>query len=1546
MLPLLSLCCYAQEFSEDFEAAWTPGTGANTGPPGGWGIYEGGTGAEVNWVQSTAGNGTQPVYEGQHAAYLDKQNVPTGMAEDWLITPQFIAPENSQIRFYSRLTTPFADANTYEVRISNNPLQSALDQYDVLQSWTEIQINPVYDEYTEKVVDIPEEFFGQQVYVALVMTHDNGDRWLVDNFRVIEKCMPPTDLVIPSESITLNSAEISWTPVSDAAQWEIEAVPFGQPFTENGEIYNSPPPALLDGLEDSTQYQVRIRALCGEGLESDWSNVTTFFTDYGIPDNDECTDAVPLAVSDTPACSGDTFGYVAAATASGETNTCTGTADDDVWYEFTATETVHIITLSNVSGGDEDLVHVVYEGSCDALELRYCSDNDSSNAINLTIGDTYWVRVYSKAATPQEITYNICVTTPPPPPANDECSDAAEVTVNTSETCIVTTPGTLYSATASGQGNTCDGNDDDDVWFEFVATAPAHLISLIDITGGTPDLYHVVYHGGECGSLTQLYCSNPNNSLAQGLTIGETYKIRVYSFTGTPNQTTSFKVCIGTPPPPPANDECAAAEPLTVNPTLECTSVTPGTIYAATASTEANGCSGNSDDDVWYTFTATANSHTISLINVGGSTSNLFHVLYSGSYNNLTPIYCSDPNTSTAVGLTPGQTYMVRVYTFTGTSGQDTTFDICIGTPPVPPVNDECLTAVNVPVNPTDACTEKIAATVLAATASPQTNACEGIADDDIWFSFTATNATHLISLGNIGGSAPDLFHAVYSGNCDALSLLYCSNPNSSNATGLTTGQTYFVRVYTATATPGQTTSFEICVSTPPPAPENDECASAIAIPVNTNAGCITTVEGTIYSATASVEMNGCAGLADDDVWFTFVATSTNHNISIVNPSNPTTLAHALYSGECGTLSLLYCNSTGSSNAAYLTPGETYTLRIYSVTDDAGQTTDFEVCVTTPEPPIYTDADSYTVPQLVSDILVDTDCAQISNLSWKTGNTDGVDSVNGLAYFEANGSGFPIEEGIILSTGNAFLSRGPNTTELSGGAEEWTGDDDLFNYIQGLGIDADLESYNNATVLEFDFVPLTDHISFPFVFASEEYGTYQCTFSDAFAFFLTNTETGETTNLAVLPGTEIPISVVTIRDDANDDCDAANPEYYAQNNEGANAMAADINFNGQTVKLVAESDVEVNTVYHIKLVIADRNDELLDSAVFIGVFDIGRIDLGDDLLVETLNALCDGEIHTLDSGIDPELYAIKWFRNNLEIAGETQPTLTVTQPGTYTIEALYLASTCTSSESVIIEYYEPVSETTGNPEDLVLCDTNGTALFDLGLNTVVILEGLNADDYRVSYHLTAEDAEDDINPLNTEYENTAPEQTIYVRIYNELIDCYAVKSFKIIANDLAPDFVIEGGCRGNEYVIEIISVNDSFDPETATYSWTGPDGFNAADRAVVADVPGEYRVEVTTAEGCKMENSIIVGENQCLIPRGISPNGDGKNDSFDLSGMNVSYLAIYNRYGQEVYAKKDYTNEWHGQTEGGTLPTGTYYYMIELSSGESKTGWVYINLED
>lgn len=83
---------------------------------------------------------------------------------------------------------------------------------------------------------------------------------------------------------------------------------------------------------------------------------------------------------------------------------------------------------------------------------------------------------------------------------------------------------------------------------------------------------------------------------------------------------------------------------------------------------------------------------------------------------------------------------------------------------------------------------------------------------------------------------------------------------------------------------------------------------------------------------------------------------------------------------------------------------------------------------------------------------------------------------------------------------------------------------------------------------------------------------------------------------------------------------------------------------------------------------------------------------------------------------------------------------------------------------------------------------------------------------------------------------------------------------------------------------------------------------------------------------------------EVFIPRGISPNGDMKNDYLDLSRYHVAKLQIFNRYGLEIYSKNNYSKEWMGQTKAGKLaPSGIYFYNIIIVTGDIFTGWIFVN---
>jgi gliding motility-associated-like protein len=437
---------------------------------------------------------------------------------------------------------------------------------------------------------------------------------------------------------------------------------------------------------------------------------------------------------------------------------------------------------------------------------------------------------------------------------------------------------------------------------------------------------------------------------------------------------------------------------------------------------------------------------------------------------------------------------------------------------------------------------------------------------------------------------------------------------------------------------------------------------------------------------------------------------------------------------------------------------------------------------------------TYTVPQLVNTVLINSPCVAASNITWKTGSQ--FNSVNGIGFFQNTNPAFPMRSGVLLSTGDVAHAAGPNTAMLSDGAASWSGDSTLENTLAQAGIPM---NSTNATALEFDFTPIAPNFSFDFLFASEEYGNFQCQFSDAFAFLLTNTLTGETVNLAVVPGTNLPISVVTIRDFLyNSSCPSQNAAYFGAYNGGSAAAQSAINFNGQTKLLNASAILIPNTPYHIKLVVADRGDAGSDSAIFIASdsFSIGQDVLGANLTVANQTALCYGSTLTLNSNLNPSLYSFSWKKDGISLPGQNGPTLQVSQAGEYSVTYIKPLAGCQpETDFITVEFYPEFTIPT--PTALYKCETDAaTYTYDLSKNTAVVTTGIDpAIDPAtvVSYYASMEDATSGSNALPLTY-TAAAGTTVYVRVNNLETGCFAVKSFVLLTAPspmvtLAPDMI-------------------------------------------------------------------------------------------------------------------------------------------------------------
>lgn len=153
-------------------------------------------------------------------------------------------------------------------------------------------------------------------------------------------------------------------------------------------------------------------------------------------------------------------------------------------------------------------------------------------------------------------------------------------------------------------------------------------------------------------------------------------------------------------------------------------------------------------------------------------------------------------------------------------------------------------------------------------------------------------------------------------------------------------------------------------------------------------------------------------------------------------------------------------------------------------------------------------------------------------------------------------------------------------------------------------------------------------------------------------------------------------------------------------------------------------------------------------------------------------------------------------------------------------------------------------------------------------------------------------------------------------------------------------FTIDGYCLAGNYTISALDVLGTLDFSNVTFKWSN-NVVSSEEHVAVVDKEGVYTLTVTTIDGCTETVQVEINNVYCSIPKGISPNGDGLNDSFVLTNLRVQNIQIFNRYGQEVYSHGEgYTNQWQGQSKGGgDLPSGTYFYNI-VTPFETYTGWV------
>jgi gliding motility-associated-like protein len=312
---------------------------------------------------------------------------------------------------------------------------------------------------------------------------------------------------------------------------------------------------------------------------------------------------------------------------------------------------------------------------------------------------------------------------------------------------------------------------------------------------------------------------------------------------------------------------------------------------------------------------------------------------------------------------------------------------------------------------------------------------------------------------------------------------------------------------------------------------------------------------------------------------------------------------------------------------------------------------------------------------------------------------------------------------------------------------------------------------------------------------------------------------------------------------------------------------------------------------------------------------VDLIDLSVPVIAADKATYCIGEQAALSiaNGVTPGC-ALNWYKDNVLIPGDVNLTsITTVDPGSYTVtlrnnQANSDGTFCSQTSAVqVIDFAPPPIVSLEKVIKTTLCDGQSvdlTVTYNVG--TVMWSTGQSSDKITVSRSGT------------------------YTATILTAAGCQVSRSIDVafLPNPVLniPNATICSSSRQRA----TLSAPAGF----ASYSWNGQPGTNS----FVTDHPQTVTLIVTDSNGCQASQQIQIVDicPDIKIPNAFSPNGDGVNDTWNIVGLEFDSSAevrIFNRYGQQVFQSKGYGTPWNGEYQGKKLPTGAYYYIINMKNG-------------
>lgn len=687
---------------------------------------------------------------------------------------------------------------------------------------------------------------------------------------------------------------------------------------------------------------------------------------------------------------------------------------------------------------------------------------------------------------------------------------------------------------------------------------------------------------------------------------------------------------------------------------------------------------------------------------------------------------------------------------------------------------------------------------------------------------------------------------------------------------------------------------------------------------------------------------------------------------------------------------------------------------------------------------------SLTINEYVNDVLLG-EGVSATNIQF-------IGSMEQIGYMTGGGSAnFPIEGGLVLSSGNAAdaFCAGMGCMNCQGGSPT---DNDLLTIANSvpplIGQAFSVSSVNDLCVLEFDFDPAGDYVSFNYVFGSSEYEAWENSqYNDIFAFFLSGAGIngpyaapgafpGQAINIASVPDSdpELPITISSVNG-------SLNAEYYILNE------SPDICMNGYTTVLTAVYPVICGETYHIKLAIGDGSDSILDSVVILEEGSFGSPipttyesqaspecdpDPDDEDIIYcawedcgpstiTISRPCavsslfpfpfdliagEGSEATLDEDILglPSSAAIP--------VGEYGMSLTFEVPqdfideGTETLYLRVVSGTIESQIQIII-YDTPPLEATMPELVTVPCDETAEVCVDLiqdpnyAYPPVTFDWSINGLDFGEDQCVTYGSLVSSLMEVHVEdgcgrelYLDglfDVPYESLVLTMPNDTLLCNGAETFislgieggqppyQVAWSDFPDDdlthlvdpeesttyeVLVTDNCAYEEFEstrvdVQIVTAgilqenlgDDTYkfqavvSPEEPFlnaygYEWNFGDGQFGYGSETTHKFDGlstyQTSMSVTTNIGCSATAYVdVYGELLFYIPTAFTPDNDGLNDAFVITGRQVRLFEIwiYNRWGEQVFYSNDVNTPWLGDVNGGThfAENGVYHWVIKAA---------------